>query len=450
MPRFLHVALALLAPLSAQAGTLTTLYTFTGGADGGSPFSGVVPGPKGSLLGTTLAGGAPTSGTASGTVYQLTPPAAGKTAWTLSTVHAFGGAGDGATPYFLLQSGGVYYGVAQNGGLYDGNCELTGSDQGCGTIFKLIPPAAGSSTWTFSVIYSFPGGAPGGTPFPGLSVDKSGNLYGFSSGGICTSTACNGVAFKLAPPAKGQTAWTESVIYSFAGGADGVLGYGSPVITKSGVLYGVTQYGGATKPSQCQVFQPGCGTAFALVPPATAGAPWKHKVIWTFNGEDGTTPTGLVADAAGNLYGDTNVGGSYKTDCLNEFSNNAAVGCGTVFELTPPTVAGKPWTETTLYRFPDGAPGAEPLAAPIFNAAGDLLLNTSGNEPTTDGSLVELLPPAKGKTVWAEKTLHAFTNGTDSGGPTSIPYLLGGVVYGTTSGLGSGPAPSGTVLSVVP
>ena len=85
-----------------------------------------------------------------------------------------------------------------------------------GTVFKLTPPAKGQTTWTETVLYRFcsqPGGSDGANPSAGLIADKEGALYG--------TTACRrelagcGTVFKLTPPAKGQTAWTETVLYSF-------------------------------------------------------------------------------------------------------------------------------------------------------------------------------------------------------------------------------------------
>jgi uncharacterized repeat protein (TIGR03803 family) len=63
------------------------------------------------------------------------------------------------------------------------------------------------------------------------------------------------------------------------------------------------------------------GAIFRLTP--TASGFWKEKVIYSFgNGSDGTSPiAGLIPDAAGNLYGTTFTGGTSSE--------------GTVFEITP-------------------------------------------------------------------------------------------------------------------
>ena len=49
--------------------------------------------------------------------------------------------------------------------------------------------------------------------------------------------------------------------------------------------------------------------------------------------------SGLISDAAGNLYGTTTGGGNYNCD-------STGVGCGTVFELSP--AADGSWALTTL------------------------------------------------------------------------------------------------------
>ncbi len=51
-----------------------------------------------------------------------------------------------------------------------------------------------------------------------LIADNSGALYGTTAGG---GSSNNGTVFRLTPPAKGQTAWTETVLYRFTGGSDG-------------------------------------------------------------------------------------------------------------------------------------------------------------------------------------------------------------------------------------
>jgi hypothetical protein len=119
--------------------------------------------------------------------------------------------------------------------------------------------------------------------------------------------------------------WKEKVLYSFQGGTnDGSVPAGGVVFDSQGNLYGATTGGGPA------------GTVFQLRPPAHNGDPWTETLIYQFQGvgsKDGSAPNGgLIMDAAGNLYGVTAYGGA--GDCL---LLGAKVGCGTVYEISPPT-----------------------------------------------------------------------------------------------------------------
>ena len=159
---------------------------------------------------------------------------------------------------------------------------------------------------------------------------------------ICSLFA---IALTLAVPASAE--WKEKVLYSFQGVPDGATPTGAMVFDKAGNLYGATLYGGASTydngPGQC-------GTVYKLAPPATKGGAWTETVLYIFKGHaqnDGATPEGgLVIDEAGNLYGTTGYGGSGPCLLLG-----GAVGCGTVYELSPPAKQGNPWMETVLYSF---------------------------------------------------------------------------------------------------
>jgi hypothetical protein len=168
------------------------------------------------------------------------------------------------------------------------------------------------------------------------------------------------VTLSLIAPAVAQ--WNEEVLYSFQGfsnGAksppDGATPVGGMVFDKQGNLYGATSGGGS---SSC--LGPGqCGTVFQLAPPAAPGDPWTETVLYVFKGRnysDGATPEGgLVMDAAGNLYGTTAYDGTGSCELLG-----SVVGCGTVYELSPPAQPGGAWTETVLYSFQSDRDGYVP------------------------------------------------------------------------------------------
>jgi uncharacterized repeat protein (TIGR03803 family) len=156
------------------AGQETVLYSFTGGADGGYPKSGVIFDPAGNLYGTTYFGGTSNAGV----VYKLAP--SGQET-VLCNFTGYTGA-NGGYPYtgVIRDSAGNLYGATPYGG-----------SAGNGVVYELDP--AGNET----VLYTFTGGADGGEPFEGSLVrDSAGNLYGTTQFGGKNS---GGVVFELTP-----------------------------------------------------------------------------------------------------------------------------------------------------------------------------------------------------------------------------------------------------------
>ncbi len=342
--------------------TETVLHDFTGRPDGYAPDSPLITDPAGNFYGTAEAGG-PLGG---GTVYQLAPPASGAGPWVLTTLHAFGAAGDGILPSYggvIRDSSGALYGTTMHGGPASSACTL-----GCGLIYKLTPPAPGRKDWTTSILYTFTGGADGGVPSAGVSFGPLGYLYGTASQGG-TSTACRagcGTVFALVPPAVGATAWTENTLVDF-NGANGSQPM-SRLMLQNGDFYSTTETGGEKCPAHG-----GCGTVFQLMPPAAAGASWTLNQLFRFDGGDGAFPLAAVSfDASGNLYGATYVGGSVGCQVTGY-----PVGCGTVYELVPPVSAAAPWTVSFVYRFNAGAGGANPAAGVSFYKPGVLTVTTT-------------------------------------------------------------------------
>ena len=202
------------------AGHETVLYTFTGGADGGWPYVGVMRDPAGNLYGTATYGG--TAG--AGVVFKL------DTAGQEAVLYSFTGGADGRNPYggVIRDSAGNLYGTTVEGGTANS-----------GVVYKL------DTTGHETVLYSFTGGPDGGGP-SGVIRDSAGNLYGTASGG----TAGQGVVYEL------DTAGQETVLHSFTGGADGYYPNGGVIRDSAGNLYGTTSNGGQT----------GGGVVFKLKP----------------------------------------------------------------------------------------------------------------------------------------------------------------------------------------
>ena len=281
---------------------------------------------------------------------------------------------DGSYPYagLIVDPAGNLYGTTQYGGAHD-----------VGTVFELTPKAGGG--WKEKVLYAFNNnGKDGLYPYAGV-IDAAGDLYGTTYTGGAHN---GGTVFELKPKAGGG--WTEKVLHSFGDGKDGTSPHAALIIDAADNLYGTTVFGGAD----------GSGTVFELTP--KAGGEWAEKVLHSFGrGKDGASPyAGLIADAAGNVYGTTTDGG--------------AGGLGTVFELTKRD--GK-WAEKMLHSF-NGRDGEHPYASLVFDGSGNLY-------GATEDTIFELTPEAGGR--WKEKVLH------NSGSTASLIFDTAGNLYGTTT-----------------
>jgi hypothetical protein len=235
----------------------------------------------------------------------------------------------------------------------------------------------------------------------------------------------------------GMTAatWKEQVLYSFQGGKDGSVPVGALALDKAGNLYGGTVYGGSI--SVCNAGW--CGTAYQLSPGQNG---WTETILHVFQGkpaQDGGAPNGgVIIDALGNVYGVTAYGGA--GNCILLGSN---VGCGTVYQLHPPSGPGGTWTESVIYSFQGGKDGFYPQGDLVFDKSGNLFGATGfgggGGRSSCDafyngcGTIFELSPPRRKGGKWMETILYRFQNKKDGGYPNGgLAFDNGGVIYGTT------------------
>jgi uncharacterized repeat protein (TIGR03803 family) len=243
-----------------------------------------------------------------------------------------------------------------------------------------------------------------------------------------------------------ETTYTEKTLYSFGTNwPDAIQPFNSGlVMDKAGNLYGTTPFDTDSTPGY------GPGAVFELTPSGSGG--WTETILHYFqtgstsNPNEGQYPHGSLAiDSKGNLYGTTMAGG--------------ANGTGTVWELSPPTASGNPWTETILYSF--GAAGSgdgyQPWAGvTLASSAATVLYGTTEcggtgtfpgpamfgdtcappqGEASGLGTVFQLTYVKKTKTVpahWTETILHSFS-GTDGALPLGGLLLSGGNLYGYTS-----------------
>jgi uncharacterized repeat protein (TIGR03803 family) len=335
------------------AGKEKVLYSFQYGSDGAGSQAVVISDKTGALYGeSVLGGGGSACAYGCGTVFKLTP---GKSGFTESVLYPFAGApNDGALPYggLLMTKSGALLGTTFQGG----SSKTCG--HGCGTVFELTPSG---SKYSENVIHVFGNNTDADGPADQLVADSSGNLYGTSLFGGNVTGACKkgplglpgcGTVFKLTP--SGST-YSESVIYRFAGSADGKYPRSSVLLGANGVLYGLTEQGGAKKGSEN-------GTVFELTP---KGSRYSEKILYSFQGgSDGADPDdtpGLVAASGGGFYG-TTVNGGGASAC--------ASGCGTIFKLSP---SGSGYTESVLYAFQGGTDGEYPYGSVTVDGKGQLL-----------------------------------------------------------------------------
>ncbi len=174
------------------AWTESVIYSFTGvDGDGSSPHAGVTFGPDGALYGTTSGAGA----SIGGTVFRLAPPAEQGGTWTETVIYSFTLQADGGNPFggLIFDTKGNLYGTTLVGGDYSCN---EGFNDGCGVVFKVVPPKVEGEKWEETALHGFAGGSDGMEPSGQLILGKAGLLYGMTESG---GTSNAGIVFSVVP-----------------------------------------------------------------------------------------------------------------------------------------------------------------------------------------------------------------------------------------------------------
>lgn len=366
---------AMLIAQPCAADTLTPIYRFTGGADGGNP-SGVVVGnddalyiatgtsidravlktngrwrvtpivstpfpvqslvPFGrSLFGVTASGGTDCEGLGfeCGAVVEIAPVAG---AWTVNTIYAFKGGNDGVRPVGIaVDANGVIYGLTHEGGGSNACGSNTGVPTGCGTLFMLQKR---NGAWKEKVLHAF-SGADGQFPLTAPSLDSAGNLFWTTNLGGSASFARRGihpdggagvgnVGGCALPGTEGDRGCSD--LFSFSLSGDGGYPISTPMpLAPSGrteSIIGTATEGGRT--NLCaNIGDEGCGTVFMLTGRPGGSKTWRYTLIHKFTPQDGAVPhdalTALDADA---LYGVTRSDGKQRPAC-------GSLGCGSIYKL---------------------------------------------------------------------------------------------------------------------
>jgi uncharacterized repeat protein (TIGR03803 family) len=375
-------------------GALNTLYSFTNVNDGEYPQAGLVQGSDGDFYGTTEYGG--TNG--AGTVFKINSTGA------LTYLTSFNYY-DAAYPIGKLVQGsdGYFYGTTSEGGptFYGGPLV------GAGTVFKI-------STNGALTVYSLPSG--GANPVAGLVQGSDGYLYGTTASNPEWGYDGLGTVFKM------STNGALTFLYLFTGGDDGAYPRSAVIQGADGYLYGTTSddsdYNGTY----------GAGTVFKI---STNGA---LIPFYSFTGNQGTRPNGLVQGSDGSFYGTAATGGfnGWGTPAKGPF------GYGTVFKISTDGVL------TSLYFF-SGYDGAYPKAALVEGGDGYFYGTTGGGGANGWGTVF------KTDTNGALTTLYSFgTITNEEGDPLDGAFPTAALVkgsdgyfYGTTQNGGTYQLPTG-------
>jgi uncharacterized repeat protein (TIGR03803 family) len=257
------------------SGSLTTLWSFTGGSDGGYPTAALVQGSDGNFYGTAPGGGA----SGAGTVFRITPSG------SLTSLWSFTGGSDGASPAAGLVQGsdGNFYGTAPGGGA-----------SGTGTVFRITPSGSLTTLWSFT------GGSDGASPAAGLVQGTDGNFYGTTSGSGSGPSA-NGTVFKLIISRTIDTSSSPSDDGTTSGGGTYECGSNVTVCATANSCYGFVNW----TDQNSNVVRTSACYSFTVTGNATLVASFA-PIIYTIDtssspSDDGTTSGGGTYECGSNV-----------------------------------------------------------------------------------------------------------------------------------------------------
>jgi uncharacterized repeat protein (TIGR03803 family) len=443
----------------APDGTISTLYAFSGGADGGQLFSELTPGADGRLYGTAYGGGAKSLGV----LYAITTNGA------LTTLAALTNS-VGSFPYggIVQDADESWYGVATAGGASSN-----------GAVFRL--PPAGSPT----NFYSFSGGLDGATPMGSLLHSRGGNFYGTTSRGGAFG---HGTLFQLSP------AGTLTTLVHFSG-SNGATPQAALIEDTNGTLYGTARDGGlygsgtlfrvtvgttpqiTANPASQSVYS---GTNVLLA--VAASGPQPLFFHWRKNGTN-LTDGGNLTGASARVLSLTNVtvadSGAYSVTVSNSFGQTTSLDAILQVTASAPIILAQPASQSlapgSTAVFSVTAVGTTPLwfqwrwngtnltdSASVAGARTATLSLTNILEPNNGAYSVEIsnllgsivstdavltVVPAS-VTGTRFSTVHYFTDGLDGSGANGLVQGANSNLYGTTQF--GGTASAGTLFRLTP
>lgn len=458
---------------ASQAATLTSVYAFTGGADGQAPTTGLVVGPKGLLYGATAS-----------TIYQLQDVSG---VWTVTPIYT--NASQQAAS--LVGTSAHLYASFPNG---DGTT-CAASNLGC--ILELTPPTAAGDPWTWTTIHNFAGGADGSAP-AGLTIAPSGAVVGVTAwgGGSANCPIGCGTVFSLT---NSGGVWNEKIVLAF-NLMDGRLPQAAPTFDATGRIFLATNTGGIPGSDAPTISCDGVGVGLSIVKSVFGSrllyVLWKGACNEINNGlaysdsqfeplldfalnsapssgvalRATASSSSTTATSSNGALFTTEAGGNANGQCDGTLTG--LVGCGAVVmlkaptgatPLQPPTLPGPAlWLPSIVHEF-SFSDGAAPRGAFLaYNATtlyGVAALGGSTSDFCTNlsgfgcGVIYKLTLGSSGW-VWAGAT-YIFSSAATGALPAAQLTLYQGQIMGVTSAGGStaaacGASGCGTIFSLTP
>ena len=372
----------------ARSQTFSTLYTFPGGSKGYGP-SDIIVAPNGTIYGSAFYG----VGCACNLVFSFADN-------KLTVLHRWSepSGHNAADPQGLLLSGdsSVLFGTAAFGGPTNLNCFADAGDA-CGSVF-----AYNLTADKYKTLHNFTGTPDGMNP-AGVQVLTPNSLYGVTWGG---GTDGWGSFYRVSSTG-------EEGLYSFKNSADG-QGPGGGLASYNGAYYGVTIGGGNT------ACPDGCGTIFKITPPGsetvlysfTGGADGQNPYVLVgdghgnFYGVSRNASNVVVAVFEINASGQFSIAydgsfaaymqwvapgsnGTFYGVATGGNSSCQPSGCGQIFQLTP-TGNGN-GTIKILHQF-EGPDGAIPQLGSLVLQNGALYGSTAIGGSTNQGTIFKIVP----------------------------------------------------------
>ena len=278
--------------------SISYLYSFTGGSDGGTPQGGLTVGrnadgtPDGYVYGMTAHGG-----NGSGVVFRMTT-----NGFVESRLYTFPLLGDG----YINQGGGaprdalLQSHTATVWGDFFGTTSAGGS-AGQGTVFRMT--AAGVVT----TIHDFQQDTDGQFPLAGLTQNSDGSLFGTTNDG---GAQAMGTVYRLVADSSSAGGYAYSQVVSLD--SDNAGPTDSLIQASDGKMYGTGSFGGSTS----------AGSVFRVNADSSSSTGYTATAVFTITqaATQGSSLTaGVTQGIDGDLYGAT--------------SANGSAGAGTIYRL---------------------------------------------------------------------------------------------------------------------